>query len=109
MLLGFDRAQMRRVFRIDLVPRAADQTLEIAPQRRQVLVELLPAAGDAVRPPHALIPGQVLKRPGASFTMSTTLTWALNDHARHVSPHGSAPVKREPRSRPVPAAHGRRR
>ncbi len=66
LLHGVARAQMHRDFGIDLVPRAADLTLEIAPQRRQVLVELLPAAGDAVRPPHALIPGQVLKRPGGS-------------------------------------------
>jgi hypothetical protein len=40
---------------IDLVPRAADLALQIAAQRAEILVELLPVTRDAMTAAHALV------------------------------------------------------
>ncbi|MGD9617534.1 MAG: hypothetical protein AB7H90_21005 [Alphaproteobacteria bacterium] len=67
LLHGVVGPQMGGDLGVDLVPRPADLALEKAAQRRQVLVELLPVAGDVVTAAQALVLRQVIKgrgRPG---------------------------------------------
>ncbi|MGD9618245.1 MAG: hypothetical protein AB7H90_24255 [Alphaproteobacteria bacterium] len=94
LLHGVARTQMRRDLGIDFVPEPPDLPFQGSPQRGKLLVECLRAAGDPVRPAHALVKWQAIKRQRATATMNAAAARMLDDNARHVSTHGSAPVKR---------------
>ena len=66
LLNGVVCAEMGGDFGIDLVPRSADLTLEIAPERGQVLVKLLGVTRDLVSAPHALALREIIDRQRAA-------------------------------------------
>ncbi|HTT78747.1 MAG TPA: hypothetical protein VMF86_03625 [Stellaceae bacterium] len=111
LLHGVVGAQMRGDLGIDLVPRPADLTLQIAPERRQVFVQLLGITGDEVPAAHAFPLRKILKRRGAAAMVDAAAARTFDDHARHVGTHGSAPAmsKGDRARHSVRLAQGRRR
>lgn len=92
LLHGIVGAQMLGDLGIDLVPQAADLTLQIAAQRAEIFIEFPRTTGEDMGSAHALTMRQMIERHGAAAAVNTAPARTLDDHARHVSTHGSTPV-----------------
>src|SRR5262249_35007352 len=90
--------------RIDLVPRPPDLPLDIAAQRREILVERFGVSAKLVQAAHAFLRGQVLERLLTALAGVARLdARTLHDHARHILTHGRSPSFAALRPRPAPA------
>ncbi|MGP7983742.1 hypothetical protein [Rhodoblastus sp.] len=92
LLHGAIGAKMRGDFGIDLIPRTANLTLQIAAQRREIFVEFLAIAAPCASATHAFMRRQILQFLGATLAITERLdARTLDDQARHIFTHGAPP------------------
>src|SRR5208283_2198015 len=89
LLNGVVHAQAHRNLGINLVPRSANLALKVAPERRQVLIQLLAIAAQRLRAAQTLMRWQIFQGlPAPLTTLKGRDARTIDDHARHIITHG---------------------